>query len=79
MTKLVYSVIIPFISQYSVHATRFQRGPSGFLICVRRKEGELLEAIEDLGTGDVKFLFSPGAEQAVPLKYAILVLSHACI
>lgn len=51
-------------SQYTVHATRFQRNQYGLPVCVIRKEGEIVEDIEDLGTPDVKFLFSPGAERS---------------
>ena len=36
-------------------------------ICVKRKEGELLRDVEDLGTPQVKFIFSPGAEQSQPV------------
>ena len=57
-------------SQYTVHATRLQRGPSGLPICVKRKEGEIVQVIEDLGTPQTKFLFSPGAEQSPEIKYA---------
>ena len=56
--------IFAFFSQYTVHATRFQRHPvNGRPICVIRKEGELLQDVEDLGSPQVKFVFSPGAEQ----------------
>ena len=56
-------------SQYTVHATRFQRNPAtGGPICVKRKEGELLRDVEDLGSPQIKFLFSPGAEQSPTVK-----------
>ena len=65
------AMVVHTPSQYTVHATRFQRGPSGLPICVKRKEGEMVEDIEDLGTPQVKFLFSPGAEQSPHIKYDI--------
>ena len=55
-------------SQYTVHATRFQRNALGYPVCVLRKDGELVADIEDLGTPDVKFLFSPGAERSPNIK-----------
>ena len=41
---------------------------TGGPICVKRKEGELLRDVEDLGTPQIKFLFSPGAEQSPAVK-----------
>ena len=58
-----------FCSQYTVHATRLQGDPrTGLPICVKRKDGELLQDVEDLGRPQVKFLFSPGAEQSPAQK-----------
>ena len=65
---LLYKIILRACSQYTVHATRFQRSPYGYPVCVLRKEGELVADIEDLGTPDVKFLFSPGAERSPNIK-----------
>lgn len=57
-----------FTSQYAVHATRFRRSQLGYPICVLRKEGELVADIEHLGTTDLMFLFSPGAERSPNIK-----------
>lgn len=58
-----------FCSQYTIHATRFQRNhATGRPICVKRKDGEQVRDVEDLGTRQVKFLFSPGAEQSQPAE-----------
>ena len=70
---LLISIVIQSIklcacSQYTVHATRFQLNAHGLPVCVLRKQGELVEDIEDLGTPDVKFLFSPGAERSPNIK-----------
>lgn len=62
MAHANHSCISISFSEYTVHATRFQRGADGLPICVIRKEGEIVEDIEDLGTPDVKLIFSPGAE-----------------
>lgn len=55
-------------SQYTIHSTRFRGSRSGFPVCVKRKQGEISEDIEDLGTPQTKFLFSPGAEQSPRIK-----------
>jgi hypothetical protein len=54
--------------EFTAHATRFRRNAFGYPVCVLRKEGELVADIEDLGTPDVKFLFSPGAECSPNIK-----------
>lgn len=47
-------------------------------VCVKRKEGEMVQDIETVD--QVKFLFSPGAEQTPSMKYGNKsnVAIHAC-
>ena len=58
----------PPFSQYTIHATRLQRDHNTNIVCVKRKEDEIVEDIEDLGVPEVKFLYSPGAELSPPVK-----------
>ena len=65
---VIHTISCVACSQYTIHATRFQRGADGLPICIKRKEGEILRSIQDLGSAAVKFIFSPGAEQEPRMK-----------
>ena len=69
--SLCYSYDLPSClqcSEYTIHSTRLQIGSNGFPVCIRQKDGEILQDIEDLGRPDLKFLFSPGAEKSPEMK-----------
>ena len=53
-------MIFLLFSQYSVHHTRLRESPSGFVECNVRAKLQDIADITDLGTEDMRILYSPG-------------------
>lgn len=47
-------------SEYSVHHTRLRQGSSGFLECNVRAAQQDIRGITNLGTDEMRIMFSPG-------------------
>ena len=47
-------------SQYSIHHTRLRESPSGFVECNVRAKLQEIADITDLGTEDMRIIYSPG-------------------
>ena len=55
-------------SEYTIHHTKLRESDSGFLECNVKAKGQIKTNITDLGTENLKILFSPGFYQKE--KYA---------
>ena len=53
-------------SQYSIHHTRLRQSSSGFLECIVRPSGQIIEDITTIGSEKFKILTSPGFTVNVP-------------
>lgn len=47
-------------SQYSIHHTRLRQSTSGYLECNVRASEQLVTDITDLGTQEMRIMYSPG-------------------
>ena len=47
-------------SQYTIHHTKLRESLSGFLECNVRKKEQIRTTITDLGTQDMRIMYSPG-------------------
>ena len=53
-------------SQYSVHHTRLRQSSSGYLECNVRAREQDIRTISNLGTDELRILYSPGFILGVP-------------
>ena len=71
-TNLLYAIAIIWLctfnvyvcscpcSEYTIHHTALRVDESGFVRCIVRKRGEVRNTITDLGTEELRILYSPG-------------------